>query len=78
MSKNQEGIIIGIAGPVVNVRFEGETPLVHEALEIELSGKEKLVLETALINGDHEVKALAMGSTDGLTRGMKVRRTHSN
>jgi F-type H+/Na+-transporting ATPase subunit beta len=75
MSKNQEGIIIGIQGPVVNVRFEKQTPLVHEALEIELSGKEKLVLETALIIGDNEVRALAMGPTDGLVRGMKVKRT---
>jgi len=37
MSKNQEGIVIGIQGPVVNVRFEKQTPLVHEALEIELT-----------------------------------------
>lgn len=75
MSKNQLGILIGVSGPVVNVRFEDQTPLVHEALEIELSGKGKLVLETALIIGDHEVRALAMGSTDGLTRGMEVKRT---
>jgi F-type H+-transporting ATPase subunit beta len=75
MSKNQTGYIIGIQGPVVTVRFEEQTPLVHEALEIELSSKEKLVLETALVVGDHEVKALAMGSTDGLTRGMEVKRT---
>jgi F-type H+-transporting ATPase subunit beta len=75
MSKIQIGIIIGIQGPVVSVRFEEQTPLVHEALEIELNSKGKLVLETALIVGDHEVKALAMGSTDGLTRGMEVKRT---
>src|ERR1035437_961697 len=75
MSKIQTGIIIGIQGPVVSVRFEEQTPLVHEALEIELGSKEKLVLETALVAGDHEVKALAMGSTDGLTRRMEVKRT---
>ena len=78
MSKNQTGIIIGIQGPVVNVRFEKQTPLVHEALEIQLSAKEKLVLETALIIGDNEVRALAMGSTDGLSRGMPVKRTFSS
>jgi F-type H+-transporting ATPase subunit beta len=75
MSKNKVGFIIGVQGPVVSVRFEEQTPLVHEALEIELSNKGKLVLETALIIGDKEVKALAMGSTDGLTRGMEVKRT---
>jgi F-type H+-transporting ATPase subunit beta len=77
MSKDQTGIIIGIQGPVVNVRFEKQTPLVHEALEIELSAKEKLVLETALIIGDNEVRALAMGPTDGLSRGIVVKRTFS-
>jgi len=75
MSKDKPGIIIGIQGPVINVRFEEQTPLVHEALEIELSNKQKLVLETALIIGDNEVRALAMGSTDGLSRGMEVKRT---
>jgi len=75
MSKNKLGVVIGVQGPVVNVQFEEQTPLVHEALEIELSGKGKLVLETALIIGDNEVRALAMGSTDGLSRGMAVRRT---
>ncbi|MGA2911371.1 MAG: F0F1 ATP synthase subunit beta [Candidatus Levyibacteriota bacterium] len=75
MSKNQTGIVIGIQGPVVNVQFEEQTPLVHEALEIELPGKGKLILETAFITGDNEVKTLAMGSTDGLSRGMLVKRT---
>jgi F-type H+-transporting ATPase subunit beta len=75
MSKDKTGIIIGIQGPVINVRFEEQTPLVHEALEIELPGKGKLVLETALIIGDNEIRALAMGSTDGLSRGMIVKRT---
>ena len=69
------GKIIRIAGPVVDVRFDGETPQVHEALTIDLGGKSELVLETALIIGDSEVKALAMGSTDGLSRGTLVKRT---
>ena len=69
------GKIIRIAGPVVDVRFDGETPQVHEALTVDLGGKNELVLETALIIGDSEVKALAMGSTDGLSRGTLVNRT---
>ena len=76
MSKiDQTGIIIGIQGPVINVRFENESPLVHEALLIELSGGKTLTLETASLIGDNEVKALAMGPTDGLQRGMTVKRT---
>ncbi len=76
-SKNKEGIIIRIQGPVVDVRFENETPLVNEALIIETDDKKTLTLETALLIGDNEAKTLAMGTTDGLSRGMKVKRTFS-
>jgi F-type H+-transporting ATPase subunit beta len=76
MSKQiaKEGIIIGIQGPVIDVRFEEGTPLTHEALKL-VDSNHELVLETAAIVGDGEVKALAMGPTDGLSRGMKIQRT---
>lgn len=78
MNKNKSvGTIVRIQGPVVDVRFEKNTPLIHEALLIELGNKNTLTLETALIIGDGEVKTLAMGSTDGLSRGMEVKRTFS-
>ena len=41
----------------------------------DLRNGKQLTLETASLIGDNEVKALAMGPTDGLQRGMKVRRT---
>lgn len=72
---NDSGKIVRIAGPVVDVRFENSAPLVNEALTIDLGAGKQLVLETALIIGDNEVKTLAMGSTDGLTRGTEVKRT---
>ena len=75
MSKD-DGIIIRVQGPIVDVHFEKNPPEVNEALVV-LNNKEKLILEVALLIGDNEVKALAMGSTDGLVRGMKVERTHS-
>ncbi len=74
MAKNI-GKIIKIAGPVIDVRFEGEAAKVHEALIVDLEDKKELVLETALITGDNEVKALAMGPTDGIARGTLVKRT---
>ncbi len=77
MPKISEGIIIRVAGPVVDVRFDGDVPAVNEALEIDLPNKEVLTLEVAFETGDKEVKTLALGSTDGLSRGMKVRRTNS-
>lgn len=78
MSKNNtEGIIIRVSGPVVDVRFGVNPPPIHEALEIELKGQKKLILEVAFSIGDNEVKTLALGSTDALFRGMKVKRTNS-
>lgn len=77
LSKENVGIIIRVAGPVVDVRFPQEVPSVYEALEIDLPNKSKLTLEVAFEIGDHEVKTLALGSTDGLSRGMKVKRTGS-
>lgn len=77
MPKQNEGFIIRVAGPVVDVKFDGGVPLINEALVIELPNKEELILETAFETGDHIVKTLALGSTDGLSRGMTVRRTNS-
>ncbi len=74
--KITEGIIIKVVGPVVDVRFSGEVPFINEALVIDLPERE-LVLEVAFTTGDKEVKALALGSTDGLSRGVKVRATGS-
>lgn len=77
MPKTSEGIIIRVAGPVVDIRFEGVVPAVNEALIIDLPSKSTLTLEVAFETGDNEVKALALGPTDGLSRGMKVRSTGS-
>lgn len=76
-NNKSKGVIVRIQGPVVDVKFDNNTPLVYEALLVELKDKSKLTLETALIIGDNEVKTLAMGSTDGLSRGMEVERTFS-
>jgi F-type H+-transporting ATPase subunit beta len=74
---NKDGIIIGIQGPVVDVRFPDEAPTIHEALIVDLKGGEKLTLEVEFFIGHHEARALALGPTDGLKRGTKVKRTFS-
>jgi len=76
-SKSVDGIIIRVAGPVVDVRFPQDLPSIHEALVIILKNKEELILEVAFSTGDNEFKTLAMGPTDGLSRGMRVKRTFS-
>jgi len=65
------GRVTQIIGPVVDVRFEEKLPGIYNALEVE-SGNEKLILETQQHLGLKEVRAVAMGSTDGLKRGQKA------
>lgn len=74
-NKTNEGIVIRVQGPVVDVYFEGEVPTIYEALTLTLPNKEELVLEVQFEIGNNEVKTLAFGSTDGLARGTKVKRT---
>jgi F-type H+-transporting ATPase subunit beta len=75
--KSTTGIVIRVQGPVVDVYFEGDVPTIYEALTLTLPNKEELVLEVQFEIGNHEVKALAFGSTDGLARGTEVTRTNS-
>ncbi len=69
------GKIIQVMGPSVDVEFEAEQlPKMLNALEVEMKGR-TLVLEVAQHIGDNVVRAIAMASTDGLVRGMKVKDT---
>ncbi|MDP2860419.1 MAG: F0F1 ATP synthase subunit beta, partial [bacterium] len=63
-----KGKITQIIGPVIDVYFEnGELPPIYQALK---TGN--LVLEVQLHLGEGTVRALAMGSTEGLKRGAEV------
>ncbi|HEX2859774.1 MAG TPA: F0F1 ATP synthase subunit beta [Alphaproteobacteria bacterium] len=65
------GAITRVIGPVVDVQFEGELPAILNALTIERDTG-TLVLETAQHVGENTVRAIAMDTTDGLTRGQPV------
>ncbi len=69
------GKISQVIGPVVDVTFTEKLPKIYDALEIKISEKEILVLETTQHLGANKVRAVAMGSTDGLKRGMEVSAT---
>ena len=66
-----KGKVIQIIGAVVDVEFPETLPGIYEALEVSV-GKNKLVLETQQHLGDNKVRTVAMGSTDGLARGVEV------
>ena len=64
------GKIVQIIGAVVDVEFPRESlPKVYEALRVEEAG---LVLEVQQQLGDGVVRTIAMGSTDGVKRGLAV------
>ena len=64
-----EGKVVQIIGPAVDVEFEKDLPLINNALEIKLNEKDILVAEVAQQIGDNIVRAVALGPTDGLARG---------
>lgn len=70
-----EGTIIQIIGPVIDVAFGVESlPEIYEALEVP---EADLILEVQQLLGDGVVRTIAMGSTDGLKRGLRVNSTGS-
>lgn len=66
--KKNIGIIKQIIGVVVDVCFAEKLPEIHHALEVDNNGQ-RLVLEVAQHTGSNLVRAIAMGTTDGLKRG---------
>ncbi len=75
----QEGRVVAIAGPVIDVEFpRGALPELNSAIEftITLEGEETTVLaEVAQQIGEGRVRAICMKPTDGLVRGATVRNT---
>ena len=72
-----KGKIVQIIGPVVDVEFEStdKLPAIYNALTVEfpVGGKTtKLTLEVEQHLGDNWVRAIAMGSTEGLKRGYEA------
>ena len=68
------GKIAQIIGPVVDVSFteNAHLPKIYDALEIVKDNGQKVILEVQQHLGEDRVRAIAMDSTDGLVRGMKV------
>ncbi len=78
-----EGKILQVMGPVVDVIFDQELPEINHALLVSNLNDEKrvvdidLTLEVSLHLGGNVVRTIAMDSTDGLKRGMPVTDTKS-
>ncbi|MDQ5921159.1 MAG: F-type H+/Na+-transporting ATPase subunit beta [Pseudomonadota bacterium] len=71
MEQNIQGKIIQVIGAVVDVEFpHNKVPHIYDALKLARGGD--LVLEVQQQLGDGVVRSIAMGSSDGLQRGLDV------
>jgi F-type H+/Na+-transporting ATPase subunit beta len=81
-TKTGVGRVVRVIGPVVDVEFPRDAmPEIYNALhtDVTLSGGTKtLTLEVAQHLGDNVVRAISMGTTDGMVRGAEVRDTGSS
>ena len=72
-----EGLITKVIGPVVDVEFpSGDLPNIYTALNMFQDDGTKVVAEVQQMLGSNKVRTVAMSSTDGLRRGMKVINTN--
>ena len=69
------GKIVQVIGAVIDVEFPRDAvPAVYDALTV---GGKDLVLEVQQQLGDGVVRTIAMGSTEGVRRGLDVSNTHA-
>ena len=68
------GKIVQVIGPTVDCEFPSDSlPNILNAIKIEEASKDiNLTVEVAMHIGDNIVRCVALASTDGLVRGMKV------
>lgn len=72
LNKN-EGLISQIIGPVIDVEFQqGDLPEIYNALKITKDDGTVVTAEVQQMLGSNKVRTVAMSTTDGLRRGMKV------
>lgn len=72
MTKANIGKITQIIGPVVDVEFEDRLPAILNALTLVTANNQTLYLEVEQQLSAFEVRCIALGSTDGLQRGVEV------
>ncbi len=70
--KKQHGVVVQVISSVIDVEFDSQSlPAIYDAIEITCKDR-KLVCEVQQHLGSGIVRAVAMGSTDGISRGQEV------
>ena len=73
MAEQNIGKITQIIGAVLDIKFsQGRLPSINDAIDITMKNGNRLVVEVSQHLGDDTVRCIAMGSTDGLVRGMEA------
>ena len=73
MAEVNKGKITQVIGAVLDIRFDaGHLPEINEAVKVPLKDGGILTVEVAQHLGDDIVRCIAMGTTDGLVRGMEA------
>ena len=76
MAEKNIGKITQIIGAVLDIKFsEGNLPEINDAINVAMNDGKNLVVEVSQHLGDDTVRCIAMGSTDGLVRGMDAEAT---
>ncbi len=65
------GKIVQIMGPVVDVEFDGTLPKLKDALEVEVNGK-RLVMEVSQHIGNKTVRCVMLSASEGLYKDLEV------
>lgn len=71
------GKVVQVLGHVIDVQFppEEELPKVKDILILNKDNETKLFLETEILLGNGTVRCIALGTPEGITRGMEVENT---
>lgn len=73
ITAEKEGLITQVIGPVIDVEFKsGILPDIKDSIEIIVNDNNKIVAEVQQHLGENRIRSVAMSSTDGIKRGMKV------
>ena len=73
ITAEKEGFITQVIGPVIDVEFKsGILPEIYDSIEIIVDDNTKIIAEVQQHLGENRIRSVAMSSTDGIKRGMKV------
>lgn len=73
MADTMVGYVQSVIGPVVDFHFpEGDLPEIYDAVTVQIDDDHTEIFEVAQQTGNNVVRGVAMGSTDGLKRGMQA------